>query len=166
MIGRHSISFCAVFMLISCAHSLTEKPNYEGRWEVIELMRVDVETLMYPGHLRNAPWFDIKESKFSGFDGCNSFSGTWEFRGDKIKFNKGVQTLIACVSPEGTPTMDTLFNEAVDRNLVAKYDGKGSYSIVTDLPPELREWNVEKNGNLELLKAGKVVLRAKPLTAN
>ena len=168
LIKRPFIACLGLLTLMACAHTPPKKDlaTIHGTWEVTELMSLDIQTLTFPGHLKNTPYFKLAKTEFSGFDGCNTFSGQWELQEEKLKFDKGVQTSMACVTHGEENPIDYYFNEAVNRNLVFEYDGKGTYTIITDLPPELRDWNLTEDGVLELIKSGKTVLKAKLSSTN
>ena len=112
-----------------------------------------------------SPGFTIEGNKFSGSDGCNSFGGTVTLEDAGLEFDKGPQTLMACVMPDGKESPDFLFNAAITRNPEFVNIAPGSYSIKTDFPPEYRDWRITETGHLEVMKEGVVTLRAEPSSA-
>ena len=129
------------------------------------MMSVDIKSYLKSVPHMGFPSFTIEGEKFSGSDGCNSFGGTVILEDAGLKFDKGTQTLMACVMQNKKDTPDFLFNAAINRNPEFVKTAPGSYSIKTDFPPEYRDWRITETGHLEIIKEGVVTLRAKPSSA-
>lgn len=93
-------------VLISCNASKTQKSDsvskLEGTWELnyITGPRIAFEGL-YPNKKPTIN-FDIKESRVSGNNSCNSFTGKLVVTGNKIDFNQPMAvTKMMCMDGQG-----------------------------------------------------------------
>ena len=100
-------------ILISCKtnQNVTKTENtLEGSWELkyITGPRIAFEGL-YPNNVPNIT-FDLKENRFSGFNSCNRFTGSFTIDNNKISFqdDKTAMTMMACQGNGDQVFMSTL----------------------------------------------------------
>lgn len=123
---------CAVILagLQSCSckkgtEAVTELST--GSWELKEIFGEPLDT----GEFTKIPVlnFDKTEGRVSGNSGCNSMSGSYSIKEDKITFGPIAQTKMACPG-SGEGKFMTLFNSVqtfkLQANKLNLFDGNGT----------------------------------------
>ncbi|WP_419868602.1 META domain-containing protein [Chryseobacterium sp. CT-SW4] len=98
-------------MALSCKSNHVSKQSSNDitgkTWKLIEVRGQAVASQS------NTPYFslDKAEKRYTGHGGCNGISGTFEISPDvnRIKFNQGISTMIACNDLE----TEKLFTDAI-----------------------------------------------------
>jgi heat shock protein HslJ len=103
LFGRAALASCL------CLVSTAALPqSLEGRyWKAVELVGKPAPA---QDARREAHLIFASAGSVSGSDGCNRMSGTYELKGDAIKFGQMMGTLMACPN---TGDVDRLFREAL-----------------------------------------------------
>ncbi|WP_337966740.1 META domain-containing protein [uncultured Flavobacterium sp.] len=105
-----------IVILFSSSVCMAQKGNstftLEGNWELNYITGPKVTfNILFPNK-KPALYFDLKEKRVAGFNGCNSFSGVLKTEDKKIDFSQPFAvTKMACTDPEG----ESVFMHTIQR---------------------------------------------------
>jgi heat shock protein HslJ len=114
-----TVFMAAIWTLSACAPGISNQSLNDTTWSLVSYGSAtdptqaapDVETTLTFG----------ADGQVSGNMGCNSFSGTYELKGDKIEFGPLLSTLMACDDP-GMSQEAAAFN-VLRETVTATFDG-------------------------------------------
>ncbi len=114
-----TVFIIAILTLSACAPGISNQSLNDTTWSLVSYgsatnptpAAADIETTLTFG----------ADGQVSGNMGCNSFSGDFELKGDKIEFGPLMSTLMACEGP-GMDQETAAFN-VLRETVTASFDG-------------------------------------------
>ena len=103
-----SVILALAVLLAACQPVPAETIALDGtRWNVVEL---DGEPVQTPAE----GTLDFADGRVTGKAFCNGFGGSYELDGTALTFGELVQTLMACLEPEGVMDLETAYMAALN----------------------------------------------------
>ena len=112
-------------------------------WRLVSLGPAGAETDIVAGSTVTLKFGD--EGRASGSTGCNSYSGTYQVRGDSLTFGRLISTRRACLDPNANQQeqrflsaleMANRFRLNANRLTILSDRGRNVLNFVSDTPPE------------------------------
>lgn len=117
MARRGTTSLIVLTLAGLTASGCQSQPGVEGRWELVTLSTPDREVVAGDADsLGQVAVLDLADGEITGYGGCNTLAGTYEYAEGRLLFGDVWMTLAGCfdISRYVEPALQSLFGGGVE----------------------------------------------------